>query len=73
MSQTVFVRSVNVGRKMMRCLSAILPLFALICVLNSERGILNAQSFNAQITGTVKDPSGAVVPGVRLTATNLAT
>jgi hypothetical protein len=32
-----------------------------------------AQSFNAQITGTVKDPSGAVVPGVRLTATNLST
>src|SRR6476469_7746659 len=57
----------------MRCLSAILPIFALVCVFNSERGILNAQSFNAQITGTVKDPSGAVVPGVRLTATNLAT
>lgn len=61
------------GRQIIRWLPAILPVLALLCVLVSERGILSAQSFNAQITGTVKDPSGAVVPGVRLTATNLAT
>ncbi|MDE3168077.1 MAG: TonB-dependent receptor [Acidobacteriota bacterium] len=32
-----------------------------------------AQTFNAQVTGEVTDASGAVVPGVRLTMTNLAT
>jgi hypothetical protein len=34
---------------------------------------LYAQSFEAQVTGVVKDASGAVVPGAKLTATNLAT
>ncbi|MGH9352322.1 MAG: carboxypeptidase regulatory-like domain-containing protein, partial [Terriglobia bacterium] len=33
----------------------------------------HAQTFRAQITGIVTDPSGGVVPGVKLTATNLAT
>ena len=33
----------------------------------------HAQVFNAQLTGTVKDPSGALVPGAHLTAINLAT
>ncbi|HJY06007.1 MAG TPA: carboxypeptidase-like regulatory domain-containing protein, partial [Bryobacteraceae bacterium] len=32
-----------------------------------------AQTFQAQITGTVKDSSGAVVPGAALTAVNVAT
>jgi hypothetical protein len=32
-----------------------------------------AQSFQAQITGVVKDSSGGVVPGATLTATNIAT
>jgi hypothetical protein len=32
---------------------------------------LCAQVFNGQLTGTVTDASGAVVPGARLTATNL--
>jgi hypothetical protein len=31
------------------------------------------QSFNATISGTVKDPSGAVIPGVELTLTSVAT
>lgn len=34
---------------------------------------LYGQGFQAQINGSVKDPSGAVVPGAQLTATNLAT
>jgi outer membrane receptor protein involved in Fe transport len=33
----------------------------------------SAQSFQAQITGVVKDSSGGVVPGATLTATNIAT
>ena len=35
--------------------------------------ILHGQGFQAQISGTVKDPSGAVVPGVQLVARNIAT
>src|SRR5258708_3680754 len=31
------------------------------------------QTITASITGTVTDPSGAVVPGVKVTATNTAT
>lgn len=34
---------------------------------------LRAQTFRAQITGIVTDPSGGVVPNVKVTATNLAT
>ncbi len=49
------------------------PALSWSTLLGFACGILNAQSFNAQISGTVKDPSGAVVPGVRLTATNLST
>jgi hypothetical protein len=36
-------------------------------------GIANAQSTTATIVGTVSDPSGAVVPGVSVVATNIAT
>ncbi len=34
---------------------------------------LLGQGFNAQVTGVVTDPSGAVVPGAKLIMTNLAT
>ena len=34
---------------------------------------LSAQTTFATITGTVTDPTGAVVPGVTVTATNLST
>ena len=60
-------------RSCIRYALSVLPGFVLIGLLSVSSGTLKAQSFNAQITGTVKDPSGAVVPGVRLTATNLAT
>lgn len=36
-------------------------------------GLLWSQSFEAQLTGTVKDQSGAVVPGAKLSVTNLST
>ena len=32
-----------------------------------------AQTFQAQITGVVRDPSGAVIPNARVVATNIAT
>jgi len=32
-----------------------------------------AQTITASITGTIADPSGAVVPGVKVTATNTST
>jgi hypothetical protein len=34
---------------------------------------VNAQSSNAQISGLITDPSGAVVPGAEITAVNSAT
>jgi hypothetical protein len=34
---------------------------------------LLSQSSNGTVSGTVNDPSGAVVPGVTITATNNAT
>jgi hypothetical protein len=36
-------------------------------------GSLSAQTITASVTGTVADPSGAVVPNVKVTATNRAT
>src|SRR5689334_4072514 len=49
----------------------VLLMFALVmCLLTS----LNASAqATAQISGTVKDQSGAVLPGVDITATNIAT
>jgi hypothetical protein len=45
---------------------------ALLC-LAAGPGSLFGQAFEAQVTGVVKDQSGAVVPGAQLTAFNLAT
>jgi hypothetical protein len=47
--------------------------YVFFCLAISAAGSLCAQVFNAQLTGTVNDASGAVVPGAKLTATNLAT
>ena len=48
-------------------------LIALGLVLFLLTGILVAQSDRASITGTVHDPSGAVVPAVQVTAVNVGT
>src|SRR5438876_3437653 len=34
---------------------------------------VSAQTFQAQITGVVRDPSGAVIPNAQVVATNVAT
>src|SRR5437868_6912254 len=47
-----------------------LGLTALMCLMS---GTLHAQTITASITGTVADPSGAVVPNVKVTATSVET
>lgn len=42
-----------------------------LCILSSMT--VQAQTFQAQVTGTVTDSSGAVVAGAHITATNVAT
>src|SRR5690349_2194689 len=46
---------------------------ALILMLLLGTGVVLAQSDRATITGTVKDASSAVIPGVQVTAINDAT
>jgi hypothetical protein len=48
-------------------------LIALGMALFLLTGVLVAQSDRASITGTVRDPSGAVVPAVQVTAVNVGT
>src|SRR5437899_5454320 len=45
---------------------------AILVVLCVAVGV-NAQTFRGAINGTVTDPSGAVVPGAQVKATNIAT
>jgi hypothetical protein len=46
---------------------------ALMLLLMLATGLSLAQSDRASITGTVYDPTGAVIPGVQVTATNIGT
>lgn len=46
---------------------------SLIALLVSAPVVLSAQTITASITGTVGDPSGAVVPNVKVTAINAGT
>src|SRR5436853_747887 len=45
----------------------------LICVLCASTALLLAQSDRGTISGTVRDTTGAVIPGAKVTATNTAT
>ncbi len=53
------------------CLSIILCVFLSLTILGSEQAA--AQQATALITGSVKDPTGAVVPGAKVTVTNSGT
>src|ERR1035441_3158652 len=48
-------------------------LFSLLFVLLSIGILAHSQTDRATITGTVKDPAGAVLPGATVTATNVGT
>src|SRR5947209_17798013 len=47
--------------------------FVVLIALTLVSGNVWAQATTAQINGTVKDPSGAVLPGVEVTVTQTAT
>lgn len=48
-------------------------LAALLLCLGSLQGALNAQTSTGQITGTITDPSGAVIAGAKVDLTNVLT
>src|SRR6478609_4600316 len=47
--------------------------FVLLLLLSAATTVSSAQTFQAQLTGEVRDSTGAVVPKANLTATNLGT
>jgi hypothetical protein len=50
---------------------SIYAIIALLYLMTTVRGY--GQSINASVTGTVSDPTGALIPGVTVTAANTAT
>src|SRR6185295_2438759 len=56
------------GSPMQKC--RIVPLSVFLAVIALLPGLLWAQSFNGSISGTVKDPSGAIVKGAELVLKN---
>ena len=55
------------------CLKAISPRFTLVTALLLASGACLWASPAGSVSGTVKDPSGALIPGVKLTLVSLAT
>ena len=47
--------------------------FTAILLVLLSFGLTNAQEFRATVTGTIKDPNEAVVPGATVTITNVET
>ena len=67
-----FVRKKDFVRRPRRYLLLALALMLGFFAANPS-GQLYAQEFRASITGTVADPTGAVIPGASVTAVNVAT
>lgn len=81
MSHTIYNDSAVTGRALWANLQGKLLKFTrphayavlAVIVLSFLPSLLTAQVSTADIVGTVTDPSGAVIPGVKVTATNLNT
>ena len=56
-------------RSSRRCSVSVLT----VAMIGLWSGLVLAQSITARVTGTVQDESGAVVPGVSATVTNVET
>src|SRR5262245_24294220 len=66
-------RSCNTHPKSSASKGAMMKKLALLAIVLAVIPLVRAQSFTGAILGTVKDPSGAVMPGVTVTITNVAT
>jgi len=62
----------NLSRFLVFSLRALLAVFVIFAAVHFQ-GSLHAQVTGAIIQGIVSDPQGAAIPGVRVTATNVAT
>jgi Carboxypeptidase regulatory-like domain/TonB dependent receptor len=52
--------------------ATLLPSFVFLLLLGFSAPVVRAQVYSASVTGRVTDPSGAVIPGAQVTATNTA-
>lgn len=66
------LKSPSQSHHVLRCTSSVMVLFSFLCLLLlAPRTAFS--DVTARIQGTVTDPTGAVVPGVTVTVTNVAT